>query len=529
MSENPEIKKKGQSLNINTNLMVQLNKLKKEYTQVCNKLSQYQKDSQEEPSLKEINKELEERCSAISKKLEECQITNIENLMKIKDFTQKMNKREEQIIVDQKTFYTTLQSLKREKEIIKEEEVVDLCRRLINLKETIEKFQQISFPGYMDSLNLIDYVKEQFERFLKIKNVEAIEVNFLNLDREKTIIVNETAKENKILKAGYVLNQKLIYPAEVQISPSYNWILRDYNINEKSEELYQKKVREVVNEVLAVEKEIFLELQKYLLDLEGRHLIILPSFFKDFFRDSFLNLIEKEPEISYIRLNYQRIRNRITEEFRKVLDQVPSFDLVSLERNEIKRKDKQLEQSFNDWQESMSEDITNIKQKNLKYTDVKEVKKNIGIETILKFPWKIRENSSNEKVLESYRYLRRANYFLKTLVNQFKKEISLQFGTQNDLEADFYSIFLKGVLPKDLFVDTSVKAIEELFPYIDQFLGITDEKEFKRSLKDLLLVKGFLTEKNYKEIIKLIINLEFPEDFSKRKSLVINLLKNNFK
>lgn len=51
---------------------------------------------------------------------------------------------------EQKQFYITLKSIRREKELIREEEIVDVCRRLINIKETVVKFQETDFPGYME-------------------------------------------------------------------------------------------------------------------------------------------------------------------------------------------------------------------------------------------------------------------------------------------------------------------------------------------------------------------------------------------
>ena len=515
-------------LNINTTLFSELNKLKLKNTELEGKLLKYQK-IENSPSLKEINLELEKRIEDTTIENNEYSLKIAELRLELKDFIQKMKLKDGLISAQENQYYSILKSLKREKEIIKEEEVVDVCKRLISIKETVLKFQETEFPGYLDSLNLINYLKEEVDRFLMLKTVEEIPIDFRRINQKHVIILDTTSDENKIIKAGYLLGEKLLYPAEISVSASYQWFTRDYATHEGKDNLYDQKIRKVISESLAIEETLFHRLEEYLLEIERKHLLKLPSFFKQFFRLSFLDLIEKNPENSMMHLNYRKIISKITEEFRNILEEIPSYDIIRATKSEIKTQEKEIEQLFSKWKTDKSFQINEILEKTKEYVDLSTAEKKVSVEMSRKYPFRIRANSTHIDKLNSYKFLRRARYFLLSLVQEFKKEISITFGTEKDIIQDYYAIFIHRTLPPDLFMRYKAESITEVFPLVIQQLGEVDEIKFKDALKNILLNKGFLNQYNYKSVIKEISRLEFPADLNKRKELIINLLNHTFK
>lgn len=362
-----------------------------------------------------------------------------------------------------------------------------------------------------------------------MKNVEEIEVDFRLIDSSKVRIISNQATENKIIKTGYTINDKLIYPAEVCISPDYDWLIRSYNLNENFERINQFKLRKIIAESIELENNLFLSLDKYFLEMEEKHLLSLPDYFKDYFKLLFLKSIEQKPECSFIRLAYRETINKIIEQFRKILEKVPSFDVIKTTRKEAKEQEKELVLVFSKWFEDNQNVFEDLREELDCYLNLEKVKTLFPTTLLRKFPWQIKSKSTEEELFESYKFLRRANYFIKALVSAFKKATTLTIGTEQDLEEDYVTIFMKHALPSDLFINTSCQSISQIIDYVDQLIGETNENKFKLELKDLLLAKGFLNENNYKQILKELANLNFPVDLMQRKEVIINFLKINFK
>jgi len=384
---NSELEKEGTLVNINPKLMEELNKLKNINVELEKKILTLQNKTREgregESSLEQINTELSLRLKELKHDLESQIKKNTETIIDFKKTIEEKEKLQKIISDHQKEYYNTLRSIKREKEIIKEEEIVDVCKRLISIKETILKFQENNFPGYMDSLNLINYLKEEVERFLMIKNVEEVFVDFRELNLDEVIILDKSSIENKIIKTGYVLGSKMIYPAEVVVSPDYLWLTRASATLDRDQLLFDRHLKSVIDESLNVEKELFISLDQHFINLENKHLLTLSDYFKNFFRLYLLKLIEERPEISFLRLSYRKIINRVTEEFRKVLEYIPSYDLIRATRREIIEQEKEVIIAFENWKKCSEEELEGIREITNKYLKLSLIDKKDS-DTLLK-------------------------------------------------------------------------------------------------------------------------------------------------
>lgn len=333
-------KKKSNPLpfNIDKKLSEEINILKKKNTELEKKLENYEENN-DLISTKELEALREETNSA--KKLVESYVKieqDLRSKITLKDNEIKVV--EEKLIAEQRSHLSSLGSIKRERQITKQQEIVDVCKRLIQISSTISR-SQLEFPGYIETLNLVNYLKQEIDRFLLIKEVSEIKVDFRNIDPELIRILRRDARENRIIKKGYLIGNKVLDPAEVEISGQYELFLRLNQIEDKDFAL-EKKLRSIISTALDKKKELEIRLQEYFLKLERKHLINIDKKFKTCFDFHLLKLIENNPEPSNQEISYKKVINKITEEFRKILEEIPELDLVNTNRVEVKNQEKKV-------------------------------------------------------------------------------------------------------------------------------------------------------------------------------------------
>lgn len=515
-----EEKSKKINLNLNQKLLEELSILKDKNNQLEKKIKELgPSDKLTELRVNELLKGEEKLKEELNKSLENEKEVRAEYTLLENKFLKVLSELEE----EKKGHLNTLRSIKRERDIIQEEEIVDVCKRIICILRLINKFQEKEFPGYVDTLNVINYIREELDRFLMIKQVTEIPIDFRNLTLEKVKIVDRNARSNRILKKGYEVNGKLLEVAEVEVNGLYT-LYQFEQKHDKKEETIELRLRSILRECLHQEEELKDRLERYFLEIENRHIIPLPDRFKNFFRLLFVKYVEENPEPDYQRLAYKKVINKITEEFRRIIQKVPERDITRASRASLKKDDELLEKIFSEWYLLIEEEESNLQQQVKIYLKPDLAKDNISQNTFSKFPFKFKDNSSKEEKLAACTWLRRIEYFSNSLSKKLEKEFIKEVGNREDLVRDIEILIKTRQLPADLFELPKIGQREEILSDIFALLGLSDEKQLKKQIKSILLNKRVLTDVNYTRIVTGLFSLDLSGDLSSKKKKLLLFL-----